>query len=252
MDKEKFIQYLNDDSILGSESVNEIKSVCNEYPYFQTAHILFIKNIRKLRKSDYFENLKKNIIYISDKEVLYKHINSIDNLLSAENGIKKEVKKEINEPKQSIEDKKVTQDIDIKKKEIKVESELKEKIIDKEYFKVEEDYFELDLSINEQTESEAKRKEVQPDKSNLIDEFINTQPRIVPNQGKPEENIDISEESVVDNEDYMTETLAKVYIKQGYYSKAMFIYEKLSLKYPEKSTYFAAQIEKVKKLSNKL
>ena len=52
------------------------------------------------------------------------------------------------------------------------------------------------------------------------------------------------------NEDFVTETLASIYAQQGYYKKAVQIFEKLSLKYPEKSTYFAAQIEKVKHLMN--
>ncbi len=52
------------------------------------------------------------------------------------------------------------------------------------------------------------------------------------------------------NEDFVTETLASIYARQGYYKKAIQIFEKLSLKYPEKSTYFAAQIEKIKLLMN--
>ncbi len=84
----------------------------------------------------------------------------------------------------------------------------------------------------------------------LIDKFIETNPRLQPQQGdRP--NVDISEDSVKENDSIFTDTLAKIYIKQGLYSKAIFAYEKLILKYPEKSGYFAAQIEEIKKLTNK-
>jgi len=246
MDKDKFFQYLQNNTILDNNSLKEIKTVCDEYPYFQTAHILLIKNLRKLRKSDYFENLKKNIVFISNKEILYQHINTIDYLLTKDNDLRKDTKKENDIKEKLVTHKKDDQVNKVKNTDIKVESE-KKKIKAKD-----DDYFELDLSESVQSEITTETKKAKPDNNNLIDEFITSQPRIIPKEKPLVENIDISEESVMDKEDYMTETLAKVYIKQGYYSKAMFIYEKLRLKYPEKSTYFAAQIEKVKKLSNKL
>ncbi len=50
--------------------------------------------------------------------------------------------------------------------------------------------------------------------------------------------------------DFVTETLAKIYVKQKLYKEALQAYEKLSLKFPEKNVYFAGQIEEVKKLMN--
>jgi hypothetical protein len=84
----------------------------------------------------------------------------------------------------------------------------------------------------------------------LIDKFIETSPRITPRKDHVS-NVDISADSVREHEGIFTDTLARVYIKQGLYSKAIFTYEKLILKYPEKSGYFAGQIQEIKKRINK-
>jgi len=86
--------------------------------------------------------------------------------------------------------------------------------------------------------------------SALIDQFIKNNPKIVASN-LPEENIDISAESVKEHESFFTDTLAQIYVKQGNYAKAILAYEKLSLKYPEKSAYFAGQISEIKKLISK-
>ena len=59
---------------------------------------------------------------------------------------------------------------------------------------------------------------------------------------------DISLGSLSDSEDLITETLVEIYISQGYYVRAISGYEKLSLKYPEKSTYFASRIKEIENL----
>lgn len=57
----------------------------------------------------------------------------------------------------------------------------------------------------------------------------------------------LAEKSVSENEGIMSETLAKLLAQQGYRDKAIHMYQRLSLVFPEKSDYFAAQIEKLKK-----
>jgi hypothetical protein len=81
----------------------------------------------------------------------------------------------------------------------------------------------------------------------LIDKFILANPRIEPVKNAsntPSE--DISKPFTESKAEFVSEILAKIYMNQGYYSKAIDIYDKLSLKFPEKSSYFASQIELVK------
>jgi len=95
-----------------------------------------------------------------------------------------------------------------------------------------------------------KKDDTFPDEKVLIDKFIESNPRMEPRKDNIP-HVDISEESVKENDGIFTDTLARIYVKQGYYSKAIFAYEKLILKYPEKSGYFAGQIKEIKKLTNK-
>ena len=84
----------------------------------------------------------------------------------------------------------------------------------------------------------------------LIDKFLLDDPRMKPKPLAETEQEDISESSIEEHEDFITDTLAKIYLKQGNYSKAILAYEKLSLKFPEKNTYFASQIKEINKLIN--
>jgi len=83
-------------------------------------------------------------------------------------------------------------------------------------------------------------------KFELIDKFLESNPKIVPS--KEPSKIEIKTEDSVKHDGLMTETLARIYLEQKNYEKAIQSYKILSLKYPEKSGFFADQIKAVKQL----
>ena len=86
--------------------------------------------------------------------------------------------------------------------------------------------------------------------SELIEKFIREEPRITPSKSTFYSPSNMAKKSIVEPEDLITETLANIYAQQGNFKKAISFYQKLSLKFPEKSRYFAALIEELKKKSN--
>lgn len=105
----------------------------------------------------------------------------------------------------------------------------------------------LELIPDEPVEESEPVTQLAP--AELIDRFIRINPsieRLTPGEVQPVK--DLSAPSTEEQGKFITETLAKIYINQGYYSRAINIYEKLSLQYPEKSAYFASRIEKIKEL----
>ena len=84
------------------------------------------------------------------------------------------------------------------------------------------------------------------EEESLISKFIETDPRISPpTKAAFFSPVDMARKSVEDRDDVVSETLAKIYAAQGDIQRAIRIYNKLSLLYPEKNSYFAALIEKL-------
>ncbi|MCH2197616.1 MAG: hypothetical protein MK081_02450 [Flavobacteriales bacterium] len=83
-------------------------------------------------------------------------------------------------------------------------------------------------------------------KQALIDRFIAEDPKIKPRRAAEFSTYDLAKMSVVEDEDMVTETMAKIYAVQGNQRKAIKAYKLLSLKFPEKSIYFANQIKKLR------
>lgn len=107
---------------------------------------------------------------------------------------------------------------------------------------------EKELSTEEKLPKPEKKTSGFDQKKNIIDKIIDSDPgRIKLGSNKFFTPATDAKQSLLENEHLVTETLAKIYALQGNISKAIRAYEILSLKFPQKSVYFASLIEKLKK-----
>ena len=71
MNKETFAKYISNPSLLDNDSLPEIKAMLDEFPYFQSAWVLYIKNLHAIKDIRYESKLKTACAYISDRKHLH-------------------------------------------------------------------------------------------------------------------------------------------------------------------------------------
>ncbi len=114
------------------------------------------------------------------------------------------------------------------------------------------------LEINKQVAVEYKldEKDTSVHGNSLIDRFLSAGQRERKSAGIGETEVagehikEVVEKSTLETDEIITETLANIYFQQNNFEKAEEAYKKLSLKYPEKSVYFATRINEIEKLKN--
>ncbi len=84
----------------------------------------------------------------------------------------------------------------------------------------------------------------------ILDKFIRENPSIARPKSEFYSPVNMAKQSAEESEEIVSETLANIYTKQGLYKKAIIMYEKLGLHYPDKYTYFAGLIEQIKSAHN--
>ena len=184
-----------------------ISNILENFPYFQTAHILYSKALQNTKSIRFKSQLKKAAIYSGNRNLLFDIISQ-------------------------------QEDLNISK------ATIKDKLI-KEEKKAELHSF-LDWISIVQTKKIVRSKKQNSDE--IINIFLEKKPKIKNNKQRFFNASENAKKSIVENNDIITETLAKVYTKQEHFEKAILAYQKLSLKYPQKSSYFADQIKVIKKI----
>ncbi|MDR1762681.1 MAG: tetratricopeptide repeat protein [Dysgonamonadaceae bacterium] len=222
---------------LDNKSLAQISSLLAEYPAFQAAHLLYALNYLELKDSRFTVELRKAALYLNDRRKMFFLVNR--NFFSPQK-------------LERLETKGNTTTIDPFER---IDRFLEETETAEEPVIVSEDYVTYNLSEEAAAESETENAKLHGQE--LIDRFLEEDRRqtmrIVP-QSEPESSENSDEQPFPDDSEnsaesnFFSETLAKIYIKQKKYSRALEIISKLNLLYPEKSRYFAAQIRFLEKL----
>ena len=203
--------------------LENIGDVLIQHPNFQLLRVLYLKSIKSQNSKDFDKALSHASISTYDRELIYEFLDTdiIPNKIKEEqihDKVNENIKEKIIIKNDSAKDISVTKEMEFHK-----------------WFS----YIKSNKTLNDSNEVEKKftlienflinKKTIDPDRN-----FLNTE--------------DLSEKSLVSQDELMTETLAKVLMKQKKYDKALEAYQILGLKYPEKNSFFADQIKKIQKL----
>ena len=199
MQVEQFEKLISETNKLTTETAKYLEGVVKEYPFFEFAWLLYVKNLKEINSPEFETVLKRAAVHISNRKLMYKFLNDEIKVVPLATGI---------EIQESLEE----------NPETKTEKPSKDSLIDK--------FLEGDYGVIRQNPAEPK------DTSN-------------------DHLKQVAEKSVEENEEIITETLANIYFQQKNFEKALDAFEKLSLKYPEKSVYFASRIKEIEELKNK-
>ena len=276
---------INHPERLNRETLYELRGIVARYPYFQTARLLMLNNMFLLHDPDFGVELRRSVFYISDRRVLCRLIEgrsrciepeeevvleqpSVDRTMSLIDAFLDTLPEENSAQQQLIPEvvsdyvsyflsSEVADDPTEIADSATVEStgSLADLAAPKEIDTISR---ALDLVAQEEANSQQSAVSGQdPQLSTLID---NSQQQALP-VAEEQTTVMASDEVASDevavapeheeemlDESYFTETLAKIYIKQHKYSRALEIIRSLYLQFPEKNAYFADQIRFLEKL----
>ena len=272
----EYLNLINNPHAINDKQTSSLEKIVAEFPYFQSAKALRLKGLYNEESFRYNYELKNTAAHTTDRTILFDFIVS-DTFTRIDKNLYEQKLAEINEivvdatellfkeQKISSRENSLEQSILTSIKEASpseatnIESSIEEKLnIGKPLvFSLTEKYsFEEWLQLSkihpiarEKSDPiEEKPTPIDPQKQKklaLIDKFIEANPKIPPIKKEAESSFKLEPSS--ENSPYlMTETLARVYLEQNKYDKAIQAYEILILKYPEKSSFFANRISDIK------
>ncbi len=282
MNKSEFITLVEHPENLEKVHIQALKGIIADFPYLQQAHSILTKALYSQKHYEFEKQLKCTALMVPDREVLYAYIHDIK---VEKNTPAVSVLPELSIPVETEEIAVLAVPaseqpaIEVAER-IETVTEAPQLLIEPEQeltflewlqrsenpsgvkaendaAKVEGSYQNLpdietaDFTVDVKEEKDAKENTAKPasnihDFENILDKFIRENPSISRPKAEFYNPVNVAKQSVEEDEDLVTETLANIYYKQGHYKKAIRIYEKLCLIYPHKMAYFASLIQKIK------
>ncbi len=282
MNTSEITALLNKPFAISESQTASLEKVVTEFPYFQSARTLHLKGLFNQKSFKYNYALKSTAAHTTDRSILFDYITADDFVtITNQYSVQKEadileigVENSIIVPPYKIE-KSIIDSIKASNSDFVLEEKIEKNPIpamDAASEKLEigkplafsttekhsfQEWLQLSKSKPIQREISAFANENSEEndlekkkKIELIDKFIQTNPKIPQIKHDVKGSNFIFEPSKSDNSYLMTETLAKVYLEQHKYQKAIQAYEILILKYPEKSSFFADRILDIKNLEH--
>ncbi|MCP9198911.1 hypothetical protein MKO06_03265 [Gramella sp. GC03-9] len=286
MDLQTLTYLLENPAEITAEQTREIEKILVKAPYFQALRAVRLKGLKEFQEFSYNSALKKTAAYTTDRSILFEFITSRE---FNQNQIAQQIKEqEVKVMDITVYEPEVVHgnaSIDINEA-IRMKQWESDRVMDPALFERVERPEDVASEKETKTASEdslgigkplefnnkeahsfsewlkltsaqpIEREEKKYDESNesrlrkfeLIEEFISKNPKIKPGETTRKGNL--AEQSISSQESLMTETLAKVYLEQKNYKKAIQAYKILILKNPEKSGFFADQIRAIEKLQD--
>tara|TARA_B100000963_G_scaffold32188_1_gene23967 strand:- start:21161 stop:21871 length:711 start_codon:yes stop_codon:yes gene_type:complete len=210
----------------------KLEELSKNYPNFHLVRAYYLKALQKQEVLSFDKILSHTSVATYDRELLYQFIET--DLIARKSSKKKSGSTKDNLTSHDRSQVNEEENIDANTKSPDFSSKTLE-------------FSEWAIILNSDKKSFEKNDNLE--NFQLLDDFLKIPERIIPDKNL--KNIeDLSEKSWSPNDELMTETLAKVFVKQKKFRKAIEAYQILGLKYPEKNSLFANQIKEIKKLKN--
>jgi len=213
------LNFIKNPQNISNADIKNLENILSLHPYFQIGQLLLAKGLLNIDSIRYNRQLKKAAIYSFDRKKLFRLIS----IKSSKDNNFKFIEEA--EPKSTNHKLKISKPLQFEENENYSFSEWLKLI---------------------------KSKKIKRKEKKITENFLQKKPKISSLNNKEFFNAsNIAKESLIEDTDLVTPTLAKVYLEQGHYEKAISTYKKLILKYPEKNSLFVSQIKLINKLNNK-